>query len=311
MIGRMRRGATPNDVRRDIASVTDDYAMSRQDIFHGAKPGDTRIVAMTLTQRLVGGVERQLLILLAAVGCVLLIACANIANLLLARTARRARELAVRCCLGASPSRIATQLLSESILLSIGGATIGAALAVWGTRALRRLPTKEFPRIDQVHVDPLVLTATASVALLAGILCGLVPAWRATRVDLQDALKSGVKGSGTRASRRSSDGFVVTQFALSLVLLVSAGLLLRSYEQLSHVSTGYHTNDVLTARVAVPYPRYDSARVVRALYERLVDRVRALPGVSAVGVASRIPLTSGNPRTTSSRRGKNRRHLTK
>jgi predicted permease len=287
MIGRMRPGLTPNDVRREIEKLTDDF-------FPGAKPGGTRIVATTLTQRLVGSIERQLLILLAAVGCVLLIACANIANLLLARTARRARELAVRCCLGASPGRIATQLLTESLLLSLGGATVGSVLAAWGTTALRQLPTKQFPRIDQVHVDSMVLAATVSVALLAGILCGLVPAWRATRVDLQHAIKNGMKGSDARASRRTSNSFVVAQFALSLVLLVGAGLLLRSYERLSRVNTGYHTNDVLTARVGVPWPRYDSAQTVRAFYERLVDQVRTLPGVRAVGIASAIPLTEGN-----------------
>ena len=294
MIGRMRPGVRPDDVRGDIASVTDVFAISRQDIFPGAKPGGTRIVAMPLTQRLVGSVERQLLILLAAVACVLLIACANIANLLLARTARRVRELAVRCCLGASPSRIATQLLTESVLLSFGGAAIGAVLAAWGTSALRQLPTKQFPRIDQVRVDPTVLAVTIGVALFAGILCGLVPAWRATRVDLQDAIKSGIKGSDARSSRRTSNSFVVAQFALSLVLLVAAGLLLRSYERLARVTTGYHTDDVLTARVGVPWPRYDSAGVVRVFYQRLVEQVRALPDVRAVGVASQIPLTGGN-----------------
>ena len=293
-IGRMRPGVRPNDVRRDIETVTDVFAVARQDIFPGAKPGGSHVIAMTLTQRLVGSVERQLLILLAAVGCVLLIACANIANLLLARTARRARELAVRCCLGASPSRIATQLLTESMLLSLGGAAVGAVLAAWGTSALRQLPTKQFPRIDQVRVDPIVLAATISVALIAGAVCGLLPAWRATHVDLQDAIKNGTKGSDARSSRRTSNGFVVAQFALSLVLLVGAGLLLRSYERLSRVSTGYRMDDVLTARVGVPWPRYDSARTVRVFYDRLVSDVRALPGVRAVGIASDIPLSGGN-----------------
>ena len=295
MIGRMRPGLTPNDVRRDVARVVDDFAMSRQDVFPGAKPGNTRIVAMTLANHLVGGVQRQLWILLAAVGCVLLVACANIANLLLARTAARTRELAVRCCLGASPGRIATQLLTESMLLAIVGAAIGAAFAAWGTSALRHLPTRQFPRIDQVHVDLLVLAATAGIAFLTGALCGLVPAWRATRVDLQDAIKNGVKGSDTRSSRRVSNGFVVAQFALSLLLLVGAGLLLRSYERLANVDTGYRPDNVLVARVGVPYPRYDSARVVRTLYLRLIDQVRALPGVRAVGLASLVPLTPGNP----------------
>jgi putative ABC transport system permease protein len=186
------------------------------------------------------------------------------------------------------------QLLTESMLLSLGGAGIGAVLAAWGTSVLRRLPTKQFPRIDQIHVDSVVLAATISVALLAGILCGVVPAWRATRVDLQDAIKSGMKGSDARSSRRTSNSFVVAQFALSLVLLVGAGLLLRSYERLSRVTMGYRTDDVLTGRVGVPWPRYDSARTVRVFYDRLVNQVRGLPGVRAVGIASDIPLTDGN-----------------
>jgi predicted permease len=295
MIGRMRHDVTPDEVRREIATITDDFSMTRRDIFPTAKPGGARIIAMSLSKRLVGNVERQLLILLAAVACVLLIACANIANLLLARTAARSREIAVRCCLGASPSRIAAQLLTESLLLSLGGALVGALAAIWGASRLRRLPTTQFPRIDQAHVDLVVLTATATIALVTGLLCGLVPAWRATRVDLQNAVKNGVKGSGTRTSRRTSDAFVVAQFALSLLLLVAAGLLVRSYHSLANVDTGYRVDDVLVARMQVPYPRYDSAHVVRSLYDRLLTNVRAMPGVRSVGLASRVPLTPGNP----------------
>ncbi|HEY9225277.1 MAG TPA: ABC transporter permease, partial [Gemmatimonadaceae bacterium] len=186
-IGRMRAGVTVEDVRREIASINDEFGLVRRDVFPTARRGGSRVVAMTLSERLVGGIEKQLLTLLAAVGCVLLIACANIANLLLARTAARGRELAVRCCLGASPRRIAAQLLTESVLLSFGGAALGALLAMWGTSALRRLPTAQFPRIDEVRVDVVVLAVTVGVALITGLLCGLVPAWRATRVDLQDA----------------------------------------------------------------------------------------------------------------------------
>ena len=295
MIGRMKPGVTPEDVRRDIASIADEFGIARPDVFPNAKPGGAKVVAMSLSDRLVGNIEKQLWILLAAVACVLLIACANIANLLLARTAARTRELAVRCCLGASPQRVATQLLTESMLLSAGGAALGTLFAVWGTRALRTLPTAQVPRIDQAHVDWAVLLATAGVAALTGVLCGLAPAWRATRVDLHDAIASGAKGSRTRASRRASDGFVVVQFALSLLLLVGAGLLGRSYYLLTNVNTGYRVDDTIVARLSLPYPRYDSARVVRTFYHRLLDQARSLPGVQSVGLATRVPLSSGNP----------------
>jgi predicted permease len=294
-IGRMRPGVTSEDVRRDVTNVVDDFAVTRQDVFPGAKRGNTRVIAMSLSERVVGGVEKQLLTLLVAVGCVLLVACANIANLLLARAATRARELAVRCCLGASPRRVATQLLTESTMIALAGAALGATLAAWGVHALRGLPTTLFPRIDEVRIDVDVLLATIAVAVVTGVLCGLAPAWRAMRVDLLDAIKGGAKVSSTRASRRTSNGFVVAQFALSLMLLVSAGLLLRSYHRLSNVEMGYRADHALIARLQLPYPRYDSARVVRATYQQLLDQAQAIPGVTAVGLASRVPLSMGNP----------------
>jgi predicted permease len=294
-IGRMRPGLTVEDVRRDFANVTDDFGIERPDIFPGAKRGKSRIVAMSVSERVVGSVEKQLLTLLAAVACVLLVACANIANLLLARAATRARELAVRCCLGASPRRVATQLLTESTIIALAGAALGATFAAWGVYALRRLPTTLFPRIDEVRIDSDVLLATVAVALVTGVLCGLAPAWRALRVDLLDAIKGSAKISSTRVSRRTSNGFVVAQFALSLMLLVGAGLLLRSYHRLSNVEMGYRADHALVARLQLPYPRYDSARVVRATYQQLLDQAQAIPGVKAVGLASRVPLTAGNP----------------
>jgi predicted permease len=307
MIGRMKAERTPDDVKREIAAITDAFGLNRRDVFPDARPGGARIVVMPLAQKLVGNLQRPLLILLAGVACVLLIVCANIANLLLARTAARMREIAVRCCLGASPRRVAAQLLTESLILSLGGAALGALLAAWWTQGVRRLPVDQFPRIDQVRLDPLVLAATIGVALLTGVCCGVAPAWRATRVDLSDAIKNGVKGSGTRTSRRVSNAFVIAQFALSVMLLVAAGLLFRSYHRLANVDTGYHADGALVARVQLPYPRYDSANVVRAFYGRLLDNVRAIPGVRAVGLASRVPLGRGNPQDNVVAEGKESR----
>jgi len=294
-LGRMKPGVTPEDVRAEIAAITDDFGLTRRDVFPDARRGGSRVVAMPLSERVVGNLQRPLLVLLSAVGCVLLIACANIANLMLARTAARAREFAVRCCLGASPRRIALQTLTESILLSAFGAAAGAIFALMGARWLRTLSPTLFPRIDQVGVDATVLAFTTAIAILTGILCGLAPAIRATRIDLQDAIKNGVRGSSTRSTRRVTDGFVVVQFGLSLILLVSAGLLLRSYRHLAKMDAGYRPNDVIIGRIQLPYPRYDSATDVQNFYQTVIERLEAFPGVAAVGLTSRAPLTRGNP----------------
>ncbi len=295
MVGRMKPGVSAADVRREIERITDDFGLRRRDVFPDARRGGARFVAMPLAERIVGSMRRPLLVLLGAVGCVLLIVCANIANLLLARTAGRSRELAVRCCLGASRARIAAQLLTESVLLSLIGGAVGSLLALWGVQALRRLPVALFPRIDAVGVDGVVLAVTIGVATLTGIACGVASAIRATRVDLQDAIKSGTRASGSRATRRLSDAFVVVQFALSLMLLASAGLLVRSYLALSHVDAGYRTHDVVVARVQLSYPRYDGPAVLRGFYGRLLERLRAVRGVQAAGLVSRVPLSNGNP----------------
>src|SRR5919199_6834236 len=253
------------------------------------------MVVAPLAERIVGDLAKPLVVLLGAVGCVLLIACANIANLTLARATARTREIAVRCCLGASARRIAAQLLTESVLLSLLGAAAGLALATWGVRAVRTLPAGQFPRIDEVAVDGRVLLFTAGVAIATGVLCGILPALRASRVDLQDAVKSGTRDSGRRT--RVTDAFVVVQFALSLVLLAGAGLLIRSYEHLVHISLGYRPENVVLARLQLPYPRYGNDTVVRNFYNQFLDRVHGIPGVRVAGIASRVPLSGGNPQT--------------
>lgn len=295
MVGRLKPGVSVASARSDLIKAVDDFAVSRPDVFPDAKPGNTRIIATPLVRHLVGDVWTPILVLLTAVGVLLLIACANIANLLLARATARTREMAVRCCLGASPRRIATQLLTESGMIAAAGAVIGLALAVAAVRLVRRLPTSEFPRIDQVRVDPMVVFFAVGVTTLCALLFGLTPAIRASRVDLQTHLNDGARSSASGRIRRVSDAFVVVQVALSLVLLAGAGLLGRSFQRLLAVDPGFRAENVLVARLQPPYARYDSATVVRRFYGRVLERAAALPGVRGVGLTMRAPFTRGNP----------------
>jgi len=295
VVGRMKPGVTVSDVVREISSISDDFALRRHDVFPDAKPGGSRFIGMTLGERVAGDLQRPLLVLFAAVGLVLLIACANIANLAFVRATSRQQEIAVRCCLGAGPKRIAAQLLIENVLLSLLGSIAGLVAALFGMHLLRQLPPDRFPRLTEVSIDPTVLAFTAGIAVVTGLVCGTVPALRVRGLDLSDAIKAGVRGLRSTATRRWSDAFVVVQFALSLVLLVGAGLLIRSYRHLSNVDLGYRPENVFVGRISLPYPKYDTSTVVRAFYNSLIDRVRAIPGVSEVGIASTVPLTGGNP----------------
>jgi putative ABC transport system permease protein len=304
LLGRMRPGLGAQDVAREMMTITDDFGLQRRDVFPDAKRGGSRMIAMPLAERIAGDLQRPLLVLLGAVGLVLLIGCANIANLVLVRATSRQQELAMRCCLGAGPRRIAAQLLIESLVLSVSGAVAGFALASWGMQLLRRLPVDQFPRISEVRVDPVVLAFTAGVAVITGLLCGLAPALRVSRLQLHDAVRSGARSSGGAAARRWSDGFVITQFTLSLVLLVGAGLLLRSYQRLTQLDLGFKPENVLVGRISLPYPKYDTSTTVWAFYNPLLDRVRAIPGVTNVGLASRVPLARGNPQNNVVAEGK-------
>ena len=305
MAGRMKPGVSVEAAKRDLIGTIDAFALSRHDVFPDAKPDDhAKVIVMPLVNRIAGDVRTPLLVLIAAVGVVLLIACANIANLLLARAAMRNREMAVRCCLGASPRRIATQLLTESVLLAGAGAALGLLFAVVALRLIRRLPEGEIPRMDQVRLDPIVLLFAVGVTAVCAVLFGLAPALRAARVDLQTNLKDGSRGSASGGARRLSNAFVVVQFALSLVLLAGSGLLLKSFQRLLAVNPGFRAENVLVARLQPPYPRYGDAKAVRSFYDRVIERVASIPGVRAVGLTPRASFTRGNPQNNVLAEGK-------
>lgn len=248
------------------------------------------VSVVPLRTQFTGEIRRPLLILLGAVGFVLLIACANVANLLLARAASRRKEIALRAGLGASRWRIARQLLTESVLLSVVGGACGLLLAWWGTKALIALSPSGLMDLRNVSVNVTVLLFTLGLTLLTGIVFGLVPALEAARFDLNDSLKEAGKnlGGGAR-SHRLRNVFVVTQVALALVLLVGAGLLMKSFNRLQAVETGFNSNNLLTMRVNLPSQKYDTDNKVIDFFKQAVEQTKAIPGVESVGAINYLP----------------------
>jgi putative ABC transport system permease protein len=289
--GRLKPGVTTDDAAREITALADEFMVSHK----FPKEGDTgvRAVVAPLTQKIVGEARMPLMVLLCAVGMVLLIACANIANLLLVRASARSREIAIRCCLGANRRRIISQLLTESALLSVGGALGGLLLAAWGLDGIKSLASAEIPRLEDVRLDSTALLFTAATALLTGLLCGLVPALRGSRVNLQEAIKEGSRGVVSASNRKLNNAFVIAQVALSLILLVGAGLLLESFRNLLSVDPGFKAENVLTGRLELPEKKYAEKSQVRNFYAQLLERAESLPGVRAAGLCEVIPFSGG------------------
>jgi predicted permease len=251
-------------------------------------------IVVSLADALVGRLREPVLWLLGAAGIVLLIACANIANLLLARTAARGRDLAIRASLGASSRRIARQLFSESALLALGGALIGLVIATWIAGLLGAFALERLPHLQSVRVDGYVLVFTAGVAVVTALLFGLAPALRGGRFDLQMALREGSRGTHGSANRRLRDGFVIGQVALSVVLLVASGLLVRSFTNLVNQETGFDADNVVVARAAAGGTSYTSDTAVRQLFSRLEQSLRGRRELTSVALSSNAPFSVGN-----------------
>jgi len=279
-IGRLRPGITLAQAHADMDTVAQNLAAA----FPQADAGEGATLA-PLKQKMIGNIEPFLLVLLAAVCFVLLIACVNVANLLLARSTSRTREFAIRAALGASRGRVVRQLLTESILLAIGGAGLGLLLAAWGTRAALAVLPVALPRAEEVGLDIHVLIFTGVISILAGILFGLAPALRSSRYNLQETLKEG--GRGTSSARHRAQGvFVVIEMAMALVLLVGAGLMIRSLMRLWSVDPGFDPHHVLTFSVALPPSANGlSADSARSTYRELHDKLASVPGIQAVSLS--------------------------
>jgi len=251
----------------------------------------SQIEVVPILEDAVGAQRQSYLLLFGAVGCVLLIACANIANLLLARFAGRRKEVAARFALGASRGDVVRQLVTESMLVAILGGVLGVVLAQWALRALVVFGAELIPRAQEIGLDPLALGFSLIVTLVTGVAIGLLPAWQAARVNVQEALKEAGRGSvGT--GQRLRAGLLVAEVSLSLVLLIAAGLLLTSFARLQSVEPGFEPEGVFTAQLALPPQRYPREKLI-AFYEQLYQRLSTLPGSTSASLTDRVPLTGG------------------
>jgi putative ABC transport system permease protein len=293
-IGRLKPGVTIAQAQADLSTIAANLEKRYPDTnsYFGVRFKPMR-------EELIGDVRTALYVLFAAVVCVLLIANANVANLLLARASVRGKEIALRAALGASRARIIRQLLTESLLLAGLGGLFGLLIAQWGTEALIKTVPQNIPRISTIQLDGVVLAFTLLVSLGTGIVFGLVPAWQASHVDLNASLKSGSRtGGGGEHKGRLRNGLVIAEVALALVLLICAGLLIQSFARLGHVQPGLRTDRLLTARVQLPDTAYPKNENIIAFFDQFLPRVRALPGVEDASAIVPLPLSGSNMVTT-------------
>jgi putative ABC transport system permease protein len=286
VVGRLKPSVSIEAARADLVAV----AAGLEKAYPNTNTGRTAAV-FPLHEEIVGDARQGLLVLLGAVALVLLVSSANVANLLLARGSEREREVAVRSALGASRGRLGWPLLTESVLLSLLGGALGLLLAFWGTDSLLALAPADLPRIGEIRLDGRVLGFTLLVSLLTGLAFGTAPALRASRVALVQTLNEGGRGSGGPGRQRVRNALIVAEVALALVLLVGAGLLLRSLGRILDVDPGFNPESVLTLRLSLPDSRYEKPEQVAGFDERLLPRVASLPGVRVASAVSPLPFS--------------------
>ena len=293
LIGRLKPGVTPEQAQSEMNVI----ASRIEQQFNDSHAGTTARV-VPLQEEIVGTVRPILLVLLAAVGFVLLIACANVASLLLTRSLARQKEVAIRAALGASRWRVIRQLLTEAILLSLAGGAIGLVIAYWGVPALvATMPQNQLnamPFLKSLQIDLGILGFSFGLSLLTGIVFGLVPALQSSRLDLTEVLKEGGRHASAGAGQRLRSAMVVGEIALAVVLLVGAGLMMKSLLRLLQTNVGFNTENLLTMRIVLPPAKYPEAPQVFNFYTQLQERVRSLPGVVGAGTVDILPLNGGN-----------------
>jgi putative ABC transport system permease protein len=286
--GRLKPGRTIEDARNELSVIATHLGNQYPD----TNAGRTAVVT-PLAEEVTGGARKSLLVLLGAVGVVLLIACANVANLLLARASMRTHEMAVRTALGAGRGRLIRQFLTESVLLAIAGGLAGMLVAIWGRDLLLKLAATEIPRSWEIGLDWRVFVFLLVVCIATGIGFGIAPALSATRIDVQWGLKeAGARASAGRHQSRLCDGLIIAEIGFSFVLLVGAGLLLRTFVHLENTPTGLVTENVLTLRISVSQVQYPTDDAVSRYYREIEGRIMQFPGVRAAGYIQMLPLQS-------------------
>ncbi|HVG32964.1 MAG TPA: ABC transporter permease [Pyrinomonadaceae bacterium] len=283
-IGRLKQGVTIEQARTEMSAIAARLAQQYPDSNTGWS-----VSLFQMQEYEAREIKPALLILLGAVALVLLIACANVANLLLARATARQREIAIRTALGASRWRVIRQLLTESILLALVGGGLGLLLAIWGTDLLLALAPQDLPRGQGVTLDGRVLAFTILITLLTGVIFGLAPALQASRPNLNETLKEGGRGP-TGGHHRVRGSLVITEVALALVLLIGAGLLIRSFHRLQQVDPGFNPKNALTVAVSLPAKKYAEDDQQSAFFAQLIERASTMPGVLAVGATQSLPI---------------------
>ena len=293
VIGRLKSGVSIAQAQTELSVIA-----KRIEQEHNQSHAGTGIKLIPLQEQFVGDVKPILFVLLAAVGFVLLIACANVANLLLTRSLSRQKEVAIRSALGASRWRVIRQMLTESVLLSLAGGLAGLLIAYWGVNALiAALPENQLnslPFLKSLHIDARILGFSFALSLLTGMVFGLAPALQSSRLDLNEVLKEGGRTMSGGARHRLRSAFVMSEIALAVVLLVGAGLMMKSLLRLLQTNVGFNPQNVLTMTVVVPAGKYGEPAALVSFHQQLKERIQSLPGVSGTGTVNILPLQGGN-----------------
>jgi putative ABC transport system permease protein len=293
VIGRLKDGVSPEQAQRELGIIASRIEQDNKQSHAG-----TGLKMIPLQEAVVGQIKPILLVLLAAVGFVLLIACANVASLLLTRSLARQKEVAIRAALGASRRRVIRQLLTESVLLSLLGGVAGIFVANAGVRALvAALPANQLvalPFLTSLHIDKGILAFSFGLSFLTGLVFGLAPAIQSTRLDLNEVLKEGGRNASAGAGHRLRSALVISEIALAVVLLVGAGLMMKSLFRLLQTNVGFNTDKVLTMTIVLPAAKYTDTAPQINFFDQMQQHVRALPGVTGVGTVNILPLNGGN-----------------
>lgn len=289
IIARLKPGVTVKQAQLNLDTLA--HQFQKQYPSDYLENSGWAVTVVPLQDEILGNIQGILIIILGAGLFVLLIACANVASLLLARAAARQKEVAIRMALGADRSRLIRQFLTESLLLGLIGGALGVLLAYLGTQLLVALNPEKIPRVKEVSVDTWVLGFSLCISLLTGIIFGLAPALLASRPNMNEMLKEGSKGSSGGFRRTAHSLLVVAEVALALVLLIGAGLMINSFMRLQQVDPGFSTKNVLTMQLSLPQSKYKEGAQIGAFYQQLIQRIETLPGVQSVGAVNRLPLS--------------------